>query len=222
MQFGIASAPAIWQRTIEEVLQGFLGVHVVLDDMIITGKDDQEHLQNLDKVLARLEEYGLRLNLDKCQFFKDSVTFCGHIIDRDGLHKTRDKIQAITNAPKPENVTQLKSFLGLMNYYGKCLPDLATVLNPLHHLLHKGQQWKWDQSCKDAFRKVKERVTSEQVLTHYDPEKPIKLACDASSYGIGAVIPHIIEGHEKPIAFASRRLNPAEKTTHKLIRKLLD
>jgi hypothetical protein len=64
------------------------------------------------------------------------------------LHvKTPDKIQAITNAPKPENVTQLKSFLGLMNYYGKCLPDLATVLNPLHHLLHKGQQWKWNQSC---------------------------------------------------------------------------
>ena len=109
-----------------------------------------------------------------------------------------------------------------MNYYGKYLPDLATVLNPLHRLVHKGQQWKWDQSCEDAFRKVKERVTSEQVLTHYDPEKPIKLARDASAYGIGAVISRIIEGHEKPIAFASRTLNPAEKTTHKLIKKLLD
>ena len=183
----------------------------MLDDMAITGKDDQEHLQNLDKVLARLEEYGLPLNLDKCQFFKDSVTFCGHIIDRDELHKTPDKIQAIINAPKPENITQLKSFLGLENYYGKFLPDLATVLNPLHRLLHKGQQWKWDQSCEDAFRKVKDLVTSEQVLTHYDPEKPIKLAFDASTYGIGAVISHIIEGHEKPIAFASRTLNPAEK-----------
>jgi hypothetical protein len=91
------------------------------------------------------------LNLNKCQFFKDSVTFCGHIIDRDGLHKTPDKIQANTNAPKPENVTQLKSFLGLVNYYGKFLPDLVIVLNPLHRLLHKGQQWKWDQSCEDAF-----------------------------------------------------------------------
>lgn len=211
MPFGIASAPAIWQRTIEEVLQGIPGVQVMLDDMIITGKDDQEHLQNLDKVLARLEEYGLRLNLNKCQFFKESVTFCGHAIDRDGLHKTADKSQAITNAPKHENVTQLKSFLGLVNYYGKFLPDLATVLNPLHRLLHKGQQWKWGQSCEDAFRKVKELVTSEQVLTHYNPEKPIKLACDASAYGIGAVISHIIEGHEKPVAFASRTLNPAEK-----------
>ena len=76
MPFGIASAPAMCQRTIEEVLQGITGVQVMLDDMIITGKDDQEHLQNLDEVLARLEEYGLRLNLDKCQFFKDSVTFC--------------------------------------------------------------------------------------------------------------------------------------------------
>ena len=149
--------------------------------------------------------------MDKCQFFKDSVTFCGHIIDRDELHKTPDKIQAITNAPKPENITQLKSFLGLVNSYDKFLPDLATVLNPLHRLLHKGQQWKWDQSCEDAFRKVKDLVTSEQVLTHYDPEKSIKLAFDALTYGIRAVISHIIEGHEKPIAFASRTLNPEEK-----------
>ena len=92
MPFGIASAPAIWQRTIEEVLQGIPGIQVMLDDIVITGKDDQEHLQNLDKVLARLEEYGLRLNLDKCQFFKDSVTFCGHIIDRDFIkHQIKSK-----------------------------------------------------------------------------------------------------------------------------------
>jgi endonuclease IV len=80
------------QRTIEEVLQGNPSVQVMLDDMAITGKDDQEHLQNLDKVLARLEEYGIRLNLDKCQFFKDSVTFCGHIIDRDFIkHQIKSK-----------------------------------------------------------------------------------------------------------------------------------
>jgi hypothetical protein len=77
------------------VLQVIPGVQVMLDDMIITGKDDQEHFQNLDKVLARLEEYELRLNLDKCQFFQDSVTFCEHIIDRDGLHKTLDKLPSI-------------------------------------------------------------------------------------------------------------------------------
>ena len=98
-----------------------------------------------------------------------------------------------------------------MNYYGKYLPDLTTVLNSFHRLLHKCQQWKWDQSCEDAFRKVKELVTSEQVPTHYDPEKPIKLAFDASTYGIGVVISHIIEGHEKPIDFASPTLNPEEK-----------
>ena len=113
----------------------------MLDDMITTGKDTQEHLENLDEVLSRLEEYGLRLNLDKCEFFKESVTFCGNIIDRNGLHKTPDKIEAITNEAKPVNVTQLKSFVGLVNYYGKFLPDLSTVLNPLHRLLHKGQQW---------------------------------------------------------------------------------
>ncbi|XP_036842776.1 uncharacterized protein K02A2.6-like [Oncorhynchus mykiss] len=93
--FGIASAPAIWQQTIDQILQGIQGTQCILDDLIITGHIDKEHLANLEEVLKRLNECGLQANLQKCEFFKDKIVFCGHEIDRNGLHKTQDKIEAV-------------------------------------------------------------------------------------------------------------------------------
>ena len=210
--FGIASAPAISQKTIEQVMQGVPGTQVILDDMIITGKSDTEHLQNLEMALQRLSESGLKANSEKCEFFKDRVTFCGHVIDKEGLHKSQDKIDAILNAPKIENVSQLRSFLGLITYYSKFIPDMSSVLQPLHQLLEADRKWKWTKECSEAVAKIKEIITSEMVLTHYDPNLPVTLACDASSYGLGCVLSHVMpNGEEKPIAFASRTLNKAEK-----------
>ncbi|KAJ8346761.1 hypothetical protein SKAU_G00281620 [Synaphobranchus kaupii] len=210
--FGISSAPAIWQRAMDQVLQGIPGTQCYLDDIIVTGADDETHLVNLQAVLSRLEEYGLRANKDKCEFFKDYIEYCGHIIDRHGLHKAQDKIDAVLKAPQPENVSQLRSFLGLVNCYHKFLPNLSTVLHPLHCLLEVGKKWKWSKDCEQAFKTAKQLVTSDEVLTHFDPSLPLRLACDASPYGIGAVLSHRMpDGTERPIAFASRSLNPAER-----------
>ena len=116
------------------------------------------------------------------------------------------------NAPKPENVQQLRSFLGLVNYYRSFLPNLSTVLGPLNELLQGDKAWIWIPQCDKAFLGVKEMMTSEQVLCHYDPNRPVKLACDASPYGLGGVLSHIMDdGTERPIAFASRSLTKAEK-----------
>eukprot|EP00105_Crassostrea_gigas_P033303 XP_011456634.2 PREDICTED: uncharacterized protein K02A2.6 [Crassostrea gigas] len=117
LPFGIASAPAIWQRAMNQVLTNIPKTKCILDDMIITGSTDEEHLQNLSLVLQRLEQYGLRANLDKCQFSKDQINYCGHVIDKAGLHTSNEKTNAVENAPTPENVSQLRSFLGLVNYY---------------------------------------------------------------------------------------------------------
>ena len=127
--FGITSAPAIWQRSMDQILEGVEGTSCILDDMIITGKDDKEHLENLEGVLKRLKANGLRANREKCEFFQTKITYCGHEVHRHGLHKTQEKIHAVVNAPRPENVQQLRSFLGLVNYYHKFLPNLATTLN---------------------------------------------------------------------------------------------
>ena len=99
----------------------------------MTGHDESSHLANLEAVLTRLAECGLRAKKDKCEFFKDSIEYCGHRIDREGLHKSQDKIDAVLKAPKPCNVTKLCSFWGFINYNHKFLPNLATVLHPLNN-----------------------------------------------------------------------------------------
>ena len=168
--FGIASAPAILQKTIEQVMQGIPGTQFILDDMIITGKSDTEHPQNLEMALQRLSESGLKANSEKCEFFKDRVTFCGHVIDIEGLRKSRDKIDAILNASKIENVSQLRSFLRLITYYSKFIPDMSFVLQLLHQLLVADRKWKWTKECSEAVAKIKEIITSEMVLTHIRSE----------------------------------------------------
>ena len=99
MTYGISPAPSIWQRTIDTILQGLRGVQCILDDMIITGKNDAAHLQNLERVSQRLEQYGLRVNTDKCFFMKERVSYCGNEIDKLGLWKMQDKVDAVLYAP---------------------------------------------------------------------------------------------------------------------------
>ncbi|XP_033729471.1 uncharacterized protein K02A2.6-like [Pecten maximus] len=103
--FGIASAPAIWQRAMDQVLQGISGVQCILDDMIVTGGTRDEHMQTLETVLQRLDTFGLRLNNEKCAYMLDKIEFCGHVIDKDGIHKTGEKVDAVVNAPNPTNVS---------------------------------------------------------------------------------------------------------------------
>ena len=132
------------------------------------------------------------------------MTYCRHKIDANGLHKTQDKIEAVINASKTENETQLRAFLGLVNYYSHFLPNLASVLHHLYKLLKQNVKFIWTESAQKAFQNVKEMITSDIVLTHYDSDLPVKLACDSSSYGLGALISHVMgNGEERPIAFAS-------------------
>ena len=117
---------------------------------------------------------------EKCAFFQNSVEYLGHLVDAAGLHTLPSSVEAIVQAPKPENVQQLRSFLGLVNYYSKFVPNQAATLHPLNQLLKHDAQWRWTSECADAFKKVKEALGSSQVLAHYDPKLLIKMAADAS------------------------------------------
>ena len=166
-------------------------------------------MQILEVVLQRLEEANLRLNFGKCFFLRPKLEYLGHVIDAQGIRPTEEKTQAIRDAT---NVTELRSFLGILNYYGKFLPNLSTKLYPLHTLLGKKTKWVWDKPQQDAFQMAKEALQANPLLVHYDPSKPLILACDASQYGIGTVLSHIMDnGEERPIAYSSRTLNAAEK-----------
>ncbi|XP_029551127.1 uncharacterized protein K02A2.6-like [Salmo trutta] len=210
--FGVASSPAIFQRTMDNLLQGIPHVAVYLDDILVTGETEEEHLHHLDQVLKRFSEAGLRLKRSKCTFQAQSVTYLGHKITAQGLCPVEDKVRAIKDAPNPKNGSELRSFLGMVNYYGKFLPELSTVLAPLYQLLHKDCKWKWGPAQEKAFKEVKALLQSAQLLVHFDQDKEIILSCDASPYGVGAVLSHQMEdGSERPIGFASRTLTSAEK-----------
>ena len=188
----------------------------------MTGPDDEKHLQNLAEVLSRLEKHGIRMKKSKCSFMQSSVEYLGHRIDSDGLHATPGKLEAIMGAPEPQNIQELRSFLGLINYYGKFVPQLSSILHPLNQLLQQGYQWKWSETCQSAFQQAKETLTSSKVLAHYDPSLPLRLAADASAYGLGAVISHLMpNGNERPIAYASHTLSKSERNYAQLEKEAL-
>ena len=193
-----------------------------IDDILITGANEAEHLATLARVLQRLEEHGVRINRVKSRFMAEWVDYLGHRIDATGVHPLPDKVEAITSAPVPRNVNELRSFLGLLNYYRKFLPNIATILTPLNELLQQHRKWKWSANCTKAFEEAKKLLTTSSVLVHYDTSLPMRMAADASAYGIGAVISHVLpNGDEKPIAFTSRTLSSSEKNYSQIEKEAL-
>ena len=115
-------------------------------------------------------------------------------------------MQAIRQASVPDNASQLRAFLGIVNYYNKFIPQAAARLVPLYELLEKNHAWVWTEECDEVFRDCKQLLTGEAVLDHYDSDKTLKLSCDASQYGLGAVLSHVIDREEHPILYVSRTL----------------
>ena len=143
--------------------------------------------------------------------FIPSVTYLGHKIDAEGLHPLPDKVQAIQEAPSPTNVQELKAYLSLLTYYSRFLSNMSTVLSPLYQLLQKDIKWRWTTNENNAFLASKDLLTSSSLLVHFNPNLKLILACDASAYGIGAVLAHKYpDSSERPIGYASRSLTKAE------------
>ena len=140
LPFGVASAEAIFQKVMESILQDIEHATIYIDDILVMGRTEIEHLQHLTDVLTLLGNAGIRLKKDKCAFMLPSVEYFGHTISAEGLQPTSEKIRAITAVPTSKDVSQLKSFLGLINYYSKFLPRLSHVLAPLYKLLQKTQK----------------------------------------------------------------------------------
>ncbi|XP_054276477.1 uncharacterized protein K02A2.6-like [Macrosteles quadrilineatus] len=211
MMFGVKVAPSVWQRFMDRILQGISGVKCFFDDIIIQGSNYEETVQRLKLVLDKIREHDLRLNFEKCKFFQKRIAYLGHTIDENGLQKGSEKVKAIVEAKRPRDVNQLRSFIGLANYYNKFIPKLAEKLNPLNKLLQKGKKFEWTDECERSFESVKLDIAKDETLIHYNPSLPLILSTDASPTGLGAVISHRLkDGTEKPIAFASRSLSKSE------------
>ncbi|XP_060542061.1 uncharacterized protein K02A2.6-like [Pantherophis guttatus] len=222
LQFGVSAAPGIFQSMMERLLQGVPGVVPYFDDVLISGDSRTQLLERLRLVLQRFKAKGLRVRRDKCIIGVQEVEFLGFLIDSTGIHPTKSKVEAIHEAPSPKNKTELQAFLGLLNFYAIFLKQKATVAEPLHRLLGKSASWKWGQEEEAAFRAIKGLLTSKSVLIQYSETLPIRLTCDASPYGVGAVLSHELpNGSEAPIAYFSKTMSGAERNYSQLDKEAL-
>lgn len=221
MPYGISCAPSIFQRCMESLLKDLAGVVVFFDDIVVSGRDTESHNKNLQACLNKLQSVGLTLNKEKCKFYMDEITYLGFKINKKGLYPTDEKIKALRDAPAPKNITELKSYLGMLNFYRKFLPSLSTVLEPLNKLLRSKVDWIWKEKQTKAFLESKKMILESKCLTHFNPELPIVVVVDSSPYGIGAVLNHKVGKDELPVCFISRTLNKAERNYCQLEKEAL-
>ncbi|XP_061127111.1 uncharacterized protein LOC133147011 [Syngnathus typhle] len=236
MPQGITGAPATFQRLMEKTVgdMHMLEVIVYLDDLIVFGKTLEEHEQRLLKVINRLEEAGLKLSLDKCQFCRPQVNYVGHIVSEHGIATDPAKVESVTKWTQPTDLTSLQSFLGFCGYYRRFIKNFSIIVRPLTELCkgypptqkktksnpspdknyYKKEEPfgdRWDKSCSEAFQRIIHCLTSAPVLAFADPTKPYMLHIDASYQGLGAVLNQEYPEGLRPVAFASRKLSTSEK-----------
>lgn len=213
MPFGLHSAPATFQRALDRVIGPDLEPHAFayLDDIIVTGKTLEEHLKNLGEVFRRLRAANLKINPEKCEFFKSETRYLGHVVSGEGIHTDPDKVAAIQEIPAPTNLRELRRFLGVVSWYRRFVPEFATLAYPLTSQLKKGKHWKWTEDHHTVFEILKMRLTQAPVLACPDFARMFKLQTDASEHGLGAVLTQDFEEGERVIAYASRTLNGAER-----------
>ena len=165
--FSITSAPEYFQERMLQIFKGLEGVLCQIDDVLMYGKDEDEHDHRVTVVLKRIQAAGVTMNPDKSEFGKTSLKFLGHVVDQAGIHADPDKTSAITKMPPPATVTELMRFLGMVNQF---TPNLAELTKPLRDLLSTTNDLLWGPEQDRAFLEIKSKLTRAVTLAHYHPE----------------------------------------------------
>ncbi|GBG71816.1 hypothetical protein CBR_g9226 [Chara braunii] len=212
MPFGLTNAPPTFQRCMKDLFRPWLDIFVIvyLEDILVFSKTLQEHQGYLRQVLEKLREANFKINAKKCDWAKTQVLYLGHVLDGDGVKPEHCKIAAIRDWPTPRTLTELRSFVGLANYYRKFVRNFSTIAAPLRRLLRKETIWKWDKDCTSAMKKLKQALIEYPVLKVADPSLPFVVTTDASQYDIGVVLQQDNGNGYRPVEFMSARM-PSEK-----------
>jgi hypothetical protein len=210
LPFGISNASEIFQRKMSELLEGIEGVACYQDDVIVYGSTEKEHDERLDRVLKVIANSGMKLNQQKCSLKQISIKFLGHIISEHGCQPDPEKIRAIADLPSPD-VDNIRSLVGMINYLGRYVPNLQTIMKPINDLLREDMQFEWGQRQIEALEEIKAKLVSAPALAYFDPKRETIVSADSSSYGLGGVLMQKHGDKMLPVAFCSRTLNDAEK-----------
>ena len=206
LPFGLNVSGEIFQKRIHQALEGLPGIVCKADDAIIYGRDDAQHDANLECLLQRCVEKGIKLNPDKLELRASEISFDGHLMTSAGLKIDPEKATALLEMPEPKDVVDVQRLNGMVNYLSRFLPHLTDVMKPIRDLTHKDVEWCWTDEHQKAFVQLKVMMTSTPVLAYYDVKQDLEIQCDSSQSGLGAVL---MQGG-RPISYASRALIPAE------------
>lgn len=209
--FGLSTSCAALVRTLQIILNKYeeFCVHYV-DDILIFSKDLEQHYEHIKTVLEELDSNGLKLNVEKCEFYKTEVKFLGYKVNLTGIFIDSDRLAEIKNYPRPKNLKTLRGFLGTLNYYRKFIPGIAEKSIALIELLKKGVKWQWTTMREDAFQKLKDTFYNNTILYHPDYKKKFILRTDASDKAIAGELMQDVDGERVPICFISKTLKGCE------------
>lgn len=212
LPFGLITAPEIFQRVIDEILCGCEGTHWYLDDIFVEGETLEEHDSRLAKVMGKLAERGVQLNLEKCQFRVAELEFLGHKITKSGIAPSATKVAAIISFRRPTSEGEVRSFLGLANYLNRYIPHLATLDEPLRELTRKDVRFSWGPRHETSFQSIKQAMSDVRILGFYNTRDRTAVIADASPTGLGAMLVQTDnQGRDRVISFASKSLTETEK-----------
>uniref|UniRef100_A0A3B3IAC9 ribonuclease H n=1 Tax=Oryzias latipes TaxID=8090 RepID=A0A3B3IAC9_ORYLA len=220
--FGLSSAPEAYQKAMDIMLCGMPGTVCYMDDVVVFAESEEQLEKRLRQVFQRFQDRGLTLNRDKCIFGLQQIEILGHVITAEGIKPDPRKVEAISKAPRPENVQLLRSFLGTCGFLMKFIPNYANLSEPLRKLTRKGQVWEWTNEAESSFQAMKEALVSEPCLAYFKLGAPTVVISDASPVGLGAVLLQTQQdGQNKPVAYASRSLTPTERRYSQIEREAL-
>ena len=211
LMFGVSCAPEMYKRTMQQTLAGCKGVRNILDDIIVFASSEKEHNERLEEVLKKLKEKGLKLNKEKCCFNMIKLEFMGHVLSKDGVAPEESKIKLVASAREPKNASEVRSFLRLVNYCGRFIPDLATISEPLRKLTRKSTMFTRGESEEESFQTLKQKLCDAPVLNYFDKTCHTQVIADASPYGLAAVLVQKQNNQNRIIAYESRTLSQIER-----------
>ncbi|KAG1634211.1 hypothetical protein G6F44_010170 [Rhizopus delemar] len=213
LPMGLVNSPATFQRLIDLCFRPLMNQCLVayIDDLNVYSLNKHEHLQHLEQVFQCVQIANLKLNPEKCFFFKDHLKFLGYIVTKEGLQTDPSKIQKIVEYPQPKTIKQVRGFLGIASYYRRFIKNFAAIARPLHDQTKTTKKVPWTNETTESFELLKRALTSTPILSRPDFNKPFILITDASKLGLGAILTQLDDnGYEHPVIYASRGLKSTE------------